>query len=961
MRLVLAAMLMAATSVFGGAGNDAVTVLQKGLFEEEANHDLKAAIQAYQSVITQFDKDRKLAATAVFRLGECYRKQGNTNDANAQYQRVISEFPDQEQVVRLSRQNLAALGASAGAVPVQGPAPSVAAAGARAPGLEGNAAAEAERLKVQLSELKRLPPDKRRIAVQQEFPNAVLASLMQRLGQAEQDLAAKRIDFGPDHLEVRKGMALVELLDKQVDEQVNGVLQALEIRQTAAAAAASAVARTEPKTTARPSAETEELKRIRAMIADSPDLINAKEPDGRTPLHKATAASQLAVAQFLLENGADIKARDNTGETALYLAVIAGNKGLVELLLSNGADVNAADNEGKTPLYAAAEKGFRTILEVLLEHRADVRAQTRAEATPLHAAVNNGFKSIAQVLLARGADVNSVGNGGQVPPLWIAASRGDEPVVELLLTNGANVNPTSEGSSGMSPLDVAAQRGAVGVMRLLLARGAEVNAKNQDEMQRGWTALHYAVDAQRQDAVKLLLENKADPNARLEVNYNPWGSAPQARSRGESDPGYTPLLIAAGNKPSAEITQLLLAAKADPNLKSERGVTPLVRAMMLAPPLRKEIAALLLDHGADPNDRGGDEKTPLMWAAMYKDKDVAALLVDHKADVSLTDPFGSTALNIVISSLSSSAPIMGSNQDAFEIARMLLAAGADPNTQDKQGQTPLNRLTNQPDFGVKEKLTALLREHGATEDLPRMDRIEVRRPSANYTQTVFIRGTNDYNRFTLFELLAVHYRFVSTASSSGSMPQRAYAPLPPSSFSPRIYGVGGRMEGPLKFPALENVVIRRPTADGKSWREMRVDVAKLLQSPDCSSDVPLQWGDVVEIPEADHPINAAWQGLPEAQFVKLQKCLQREVQITVKEQKTKIPLAPERGGEPRFMLVPVLNQSGLLRASSDLSRVKVRRHDARTRQSYELVLDCSDAAPDLWLRDGDEIGVPEKP
>jgi hypothetical protein len=48
-------------------------LLQKGLFEEEANHDLAAAMQAYQSVIERMDKDRKLAATAIFRLGECYR------------------------------------------------------------------------------------------------------------------------------------------------------------------------------------------------------------------------------------------------------------------------------------------------------------------------------------------------------------------------------------------------------------------------------------------------------------------------------------------------------------------------------------------------------------------------------------------------------------------------------------------------------------------------------------------------------------------------------------------------------------------------------------------------------------------------------------------------------------------------------------------------------------------------
>ncbi|MBA4149287.1 MAG: tetratricopeptide repeat protein [Verrucomicrobia bacterium] len=85
------------------ATNELTTLLQKGLFEEEANHNLEAATQAYQTVITQFDKDRKLAATAVFRLGEVFRKQGKTNEAKAQYERVLREFPDQEKLAALSR------------------------------------------------------------------------------------------------------------------------------------------------------------------------------------------------------------------------------------------------------------------------------------------------------------------------------------------------------------------------------------------------------------------------------------------------------------------------------------------------------------------------------------------------------------------------------------------------------------------------------------------------------------------------------------------------------------------------------------------------------------------------------------------------------------------------------------------------------------------------------------------
>src|SRR5712671_5763533 len=93
---------------YAATTNDLASALQKGLFEEEANHNFPAAIEAYQSVINRFDEDRKLAATAIFRVGEIYRKQGKTNEANTQYERVVREFPDQSALATLSQSYLSA-------------------------------------------------------------------------------------------------------------------------------------------------------------------------------------------------------------------------------------------------------------------------------------------------------------------------------------------------------------------------------------------------------------------------------------------------------------------------------------------------------------------------------------------------------------------------------------------------------------------------------------------------------------------------------------------------------------------------------------------------------------------------------------------------------------------------------------------------------------------------------------
>ena len=56
----------------------------------------------------------------------------------------------------------------------------------------------------------------------------------------------------------------------------------------------------------------------------------------------------------------------------------------------------------------------------------------------------------------------------------------------------------------------------------------------------------------------------------------------------------------------------------------------------------------------------------------------------------------------------------------------------------------------------------------------------------------------------------------------------------------------------------------------------------------------------------------------------------------------------------------------LLRTSTDLSRVTVRRADPQTKEPRVLTYDLRDyrstmSQQHLWLRDGDEIEVPEKP
>lgn len=210
------------TCLVSAATNDLTSALQKGLFEEEANHNLEAAAQAYQAVSAQFDKDRKLAATAIFRLGEVYRKQGKTNEAVVQYERIVREFSDQETLARLSRQNVSTLGRGA---------PTAAAAGESEPSAQLIAArTEVASLTAELEQLKCLSAEELRLTVPHNYPNPTLTDLLKQLAAAQQTRVGLQKDFSPEHPEVARVTAQVDWLENQIQAQASGTLRALEVR-----------------------------------------------------------------------------------------------------------------------------------------------------------------------------------------------------------------------------------------------------------------------------------------------------------------------------------------------------------------------------------------------------------------------------------------------------------------------------------------------------------------------------------------------------------------------------------------------------------------------------------------------------------------------------------------------------------------------------------------------------------
>lgn len=87
----------------------ASVLLQEGLYAEEIEGDLDAAIKIYGQIIATPGAARRIAAHAAYRIGMCYLKKGEESRAIEQFQAIVSDFPEQTQIVARAQEQLSKL------------------------------------------------------------------------------------------------------------------------------------------------------------------------------------------------------------------------------------------------------------------------------------------------------------------------------------------------------------------------------------------------------------------------------------------------------------------------------------------------------------------------------------------------------------------------------------------------------------------------------------------------------------------------------------------------------------------------------------------------------------------------------------------------------------------------------------------------------------------------------------
>ena len=205
----------------------------------------------------------------------------------------------------------------------------------------------------------------------------------------------------------------------------------------------------------------------------------------------------------------DVHAEDDINErNCLHEAAIYGKDSVLDYALGQGVDPTRLDVYGRTPLHYACMRGRLAMAQKLVAASpATIDFKDHDNFTPLiHSIVRNRIDCV-RLLLSHNAKIDPESDGDHIP-LNLACQHESTEVIGLLLRRNAKLLPDAE---GLFPQHLVARSSNTADLLLLLKRhGADLDQR--DKLYQ-WTPLFHAASEGRQECLRALLENGADPDA----------------------------------------------------------------------------------------------------------------------------------------------------------------------------------------------------------------------------------------------------------------------------------------------------------------------------------------------------------------------------------------------------------------------------------------------------------------
>ncbi|RDE18938.1 ankyrin repeat domain-containing protein [Motiliproteus coralliicola] len=405
------------------------------------------------------------------------------------------------------------------------------------------------------------------------------------------------------------------------------------------------------------------IEDVQAKLDEGYSLLE-KQKIGRQGLHYALRGkASIEVMRWLLEQGLPYRPEGGKGVYAELYAARYGDLELIKLFAEFGADYQVSDYMGETPQYwLSKNKKFRPgIVEYFEEIGLDFNEQNRLGITPLGAfAYNKRAMKMFELLEDKGYDPGYIDGEGR--DLFMRALTSNDNVEMLEKFYNMSEDPEVADNYGYAGvlLTVADEATSEERLAFLESKGYDLTITND----RGQTALHMLMANREEEAegYDALMKRGFDVNAVDNAGNTPLLLALSfkepavietlldagAKPTAANDKGVTPLLAALlrGDDFTAVIDRLI-AAGADLSAKDAKGGTALTYAVKGGQPI--ELLQKIVDAGVDLNAKDGEETTALMHAALLgKKPEVIEFLLAAGADKSIKDVFDDTAAQMAM-------------------------------------------------------------------------------------------------------------------------------------------------------------------------------------------------------------------------------------------------------------------------------------------------------------------------